>query len=82
MGLSGCHDLADIRGELAHTLPPQAGLHVNAGDAAALRTALARVITDGNLREQLATGARAAARDLPDWSRQAAAFARVLEQLW
>ncbi len=73
--------VATNAGALAHTLPPQAGLHVNAGDAAALRTALARVINDGDLREQLAAGARAAARDLPDWPRQAAAFAHVLEQM-
>jgi glycosyltransferase involved in cell wall biosynthesis len=73
--------VATNAGALAHTLPAQAGLHVNAGDAAALRTALGRVITDAALRERLAAGARAAAQDLPDWPRQASAFARVLEQL-
>lgn len=71
--------VATNAGALAHTLPPQAGLHVNPGDAPALRAALKRVIGDPELREQLAAGARAAARHLPDWPRQGAAFASVLE---
>ncbi len=71
--------VATNAGALAHTLPSQAGLHVNPGDPLALREALTRVITDATLREQLATGARAAARHLPDWPRQGAALARVLE---
>lgn len=71
--------VATNAGALAHTLPSQAGLHVNPGDALALRQALSRLIEDTALREQLAAGARAAARLLPDWPRQAAAFARVLE---
>lgn len=70
--------VATNAGALAHTLPPQAGLHVNPGDAPALREALSRVILDRALREQLALGARAAGQALPDWPRQAAAFARVL----
>ncbi|WP_439589703.1 glycosyltransferase family 4 protein [Hydrogenophaga sp.] len=71
--------VATNAGALAHTLPSQAGLHVNPGNALALREALARVIEDTPLREQLAAGARDAAARLPDWPRQAAAFARVLE---
>jgi glycosyltransferase involved in cell wall biosynthesis len=71
--------VATNAGALAHTLPSQAGLHVNPGDALALRQALSRLIEDTALREQLAAGARAAARLLPDWPRQGAAFARVLE---
>jgi glycosyltransferase involved in cell wall biosynthesis len=71
--------VATNAGALAHTLPSQAGLHVNPGDAPALREALARVIEDTALREQLAAGARDAAARLPDWPLQAAAFARVLE---
>lgn len=71
--------VATNAGALAHTLPSQAGLHVNPGDPLALREALARVITDATLRDRLAAGARAAARHLPDWPRQGAAFARVLE---
>jgi glycosyltransferase involved in cell wall biosynthesis len=68
-------------GALAHTLPPEAGLHVDPGDAPALQHALARVITDRPLRKQLAAGARAAGQRLPDWPRQAAAFSRELERV-
>lgn len=71
--------VASKAGALAHTLPTQAGLHVNPGDAISLRDALARIIEDDALRGQLAAGARDAAARLPDWPRQAAAFARVLE---
>ncbi len=73
--------VASRAGALARTLPPQAGLHVPAGDAEALRDALARVIADTALRERLAEGARVAGRELPDWPRQAAALARALEQV-
>lgn len=73
--------VATNAGALAHTLPPQAGLHVNPGDATALQQALSRIIQDAALREQLARGARAAGQDLPDWPRQAAAFARVLKAM-
>lgn len=68
-------------GALAHTLPPGAGLHVKPGDASDLQQALARMITDGPLRERLAAAARAAGQTRPDWSRQAAAFAQELEQV-
>jgi glycosyltransferase involved in cell wall biosynthesis len=73
--------VASNAGALAHTLPPQAGLHVDAGDAAALQAALARVITDVALRERLAAGARSAAQDLHSWPQQAAVFGHVLEQV-
>ncbi|WP_428300139.1 glycosyltransferase family 4 protein [Hydrogenophaga sp.] len=73
--------VATHAGALAHTLPSTAGLHVSPGDAQALQVALARVIQDTALRGRLAAGARAAARQLPDWPRQAAAFARVLERV-
>lgn len=71
--------LASDAGALAHTVPPEAGLRVPAGDAAALREALGRLIADVDLRAQLALGARAAARRLPGWDHQAARLAAVLE---
>ncbi len=66
-------------GALAQTLPPKAGLQVPAGDVRALQTALERVLSDGDRRERLAQGARAAAAALPTWPQQAARFAAVLE---
>ena len=68
-------------GALAHTLPAGAGLQVPPGDAAALREALARLISAPELRSQLAAGAQAAAQQLPDWDRQAAMLAGFLESL-
>jgi glycosyltransferase involved in cell wall biosynthesis len=73
--------LTTTAGALAHTLPAGAGLQVPPGDAAALREALARLMADPVLRDQLAVGARAAAQQLPGWDDQAAMLARVLETL-
>lgn len=73
--------LTTTAGALAHTLPSGAGLQVPPGDAAALREALARLMTDPDMRAQLAAGAQAAAQRLPGWDIQAARLARVLETL-
>lgn len=68
-------------GALAHTLPRTAGLHVPPGDVAALRDALASLITQPDERERFAAGARAAAERLPTWAQSAQRFAAVLEEL-
>lgn len=73
--------LATTAGALAHTLPPEAGLQVPAGNAAALREALCRLMAEPELRDQLSAGAQAAAQKLPGWDHQAAILARVLERV-
>jgi glycosyltransferase involved in cell wall biosynthesis len=73
--------LTTTAGALAHTLPPEAGLQVPAGNAAALREALGRLMAEPGLRDQLRAGAQAAAQKLPGWEHQAAIFSGVLERL-
>lgn len=73
--------LASRAGALADTLPQDAGLLVPPGDPAALRAALARLISDRGLRARLAAGARAAAQRLPTWGQAAARFGAVLERV-
>jgi glycosyltransferase involved in cell wall biosynthesis len=68
-------------GALAQTLPRAAGLHVPPGDVAALRGALASLITQPDERARFAAGARAAAEQLPTWAQSAGRFAAVLEAL-
>ncbi len=65
-------------GAVRETVPAAAGLIVPVDDPAALSAALARVIANSTLRATLATGARAAARRLPDWPRAARTFAAAL----
>jgi glycosyltransferase involved in cell wall biosynthesis len=71
--------VASDAGALAQTVPSEAGLQVPAGEVTPLQAALARVLSDAELRERLAAGARAAATRLPTWPMQAARFANVLE---
>jgi len=73
--------LTTTAGALAHTLPPEAGLQVPAGNAAALREALGRLMAEPELRDQLRAGAQAAAQKLPDWDHQATLLASVLERV-
>jgi glycosyltransferase involved in cell wall biosynthesis len=68
-------------GAIPDTVPPEAGLLVASGDSAALAEALRRVIGDSELRRRLASGARAAALQLPTWRQSADIFARALETL-
>lgn len=65
-------------GAIPDTVPAEAGLLVPPGDEAALAEALARVMTEPELRQQLAAGARAARRTLPDWSNVCGQFAATL----
>jgi glycosyltransferase involved in cell wall biosynthesis len=58
-----------------------AGLIVPVGDAAALAGALARVISDPQLRARLTEGARRARHRLPTWDSAAAAMAAALERV-
>ena len=68
-------------GAIPDTVPPEAGLLVDAGDIPALAHALRRVIGDAGLRQRLAGAARAAAPRLPTWRQSAEIFARALERL-
>lgn len=68
-------------GALAQTLPRTAGLHVPPGDVAALREALAVLISQPDERARFAEGAREAAKQLPTWPQAAERFAAVLEEL-
>jgi glycosyltransferase involved in cell wall biosynthesis len=68
-------------GAIPDTVPHEAGLLVDAGDAAALADALHRAIIDPGLRRRLSEAARFAARQLPTWPQSAAIFAEALEAL-
>jgi glycosyltransferase involved in cell wall biosynthesis len=65
--------IADLVGGGGVVVPP--------GDLSQLTEALARVIGDARLREQLAAGARAVRNRLPGWEDAAAAMATVLENV-
>jgi len=66
-------------GAIPDTVPADAGLLVPPGDDAALAEALARVLTDAELCQQLAAGARAARQALPDWPSACAKFSAALD---
>jgi glycosyltransferase involved in cell wall biosynthesis len=65
-------------GAIPSTVPGGAGILVPPGDARALADALHRLLAGKEEMARLREGARRAARDLPDWSRQASRF---LEEL-
>ena len=60
------------------TVPAGAGVLLPAGDAAALRQALARLMDDAPWRATLAAGARAARTQLPTWPQAVSQFAAAL----
>ncbi|HRD67801.1 MAG TPA: glycosyltransferase family 1 protein, partial [Candidatus Competibacter sp.] len=68
-------------GAIPGTVPAAAGLLVPPGDEAALAGALARVLTDLELRQQLAAGARAVRSNLPGWPSACARFAATLHEV-
>jgi glycosyltransferase involved in cell wall biosynthesis len=70
--------VAAAGGAVVDTVPPQAGLLVPPGDAAALRQALARFMGEPDLAARLRDGARAASAELPRWPATAATVAAVL----
>ncbi len=73
--------ISTTAGAIPDTVPADAGLLVPPGDAAALADALVRVLTESELRQRLAAGARAARRTLPDWPSVCAQFAATLDAL-
>jgi glycosyltransferase involved in cell wall biosynthesis len=70
--------ISTTAGAIPDTVPADAGLLVPPADTAALADALARVLTEPELRQRLAAGARAARRTLPDWPNVCAQFAATL----
>jgi glycosyltransferase involved in cell wall biosynthesis len=68
-------------GAIPDTIPHEAGILVEAGDAAGLAEALRRAIIDSALRQRLSEAALAAARHLPTWPQSARIFADALEAL-
>jgi glycosyltransferase involved in cell wall biosynthesis len=68
-------------GAIPDTVPTEAGLLVALGDVKALTAALTRVMTEPALRQQLASGARAACQSLPDWPTASAQFSQALARV-
>lgn len=68
-------------GAIPDTVPGGAGTLVPPGDVPALRAALARLLTDADLRREQAAVARSHAASLPDWSTQARAFGDAVVEL-
>jgi len=65
-------------GAVPDTVPEEAGILVDPGDADALREVLSRLIDDANLRAALGAGARRARRTLPTWTDATARFDAAL----
>lgn len=68
-------------GAVPYTVPAEVGLLVEPGDADALAVALRTLLEDGDRREAMAAAARAHARGLPGWDRQAHEFAEAVKEL-
>jgi len=66
-------------GAIPETVPAGAGVLVPPDNVEALAAALQQLIANGDARERLTAGARAAT--FPSWREQAASFARVLDNL-
>ena len=66
-------------GAIPDTVPDGAGLLVPPDDADALAGALRTLITQAEVRDRLAAGARAAAAHLPTWRQSAEIFAGAVE---
>jgi glycosyltransferase involved in cell wall biosynthesis len=68
-------------GAIPDTVPPQAGILVEPNDVDALARTLRLLIENREERAWLASGARAAAGDLPNWRDQAKLLADAIEAL-
>jgi glycosyltransferase involved in cell wall biosynthesis len=68
-------------GAIPDTVPATAGFLVPPGDEAALTEALGRLMSESELRERLASGARVVRRTLPDWPDSCTRFAAALDAL-
>ena len=68
-------------GAIPDTVPESAGLLVPPGDAAALATALRRLLTAAALRRDLAAGAARAGAMLPDWDETVRRWGEAFDRL-
>lgn len=68
-------------GAVPDVVPESAGILVPPQDSTALAEALQQLLTDTSLRQQLQTGAQAAAKHLPRWADTAAVVAELTNQL-
>lgn len=68
-------------GAVSDTVPPEAGLLVPPDDPEALADALARLLSDGNMRARLTEAARCAGARLPGWPDTARVAGEVLDGL-
>lgn len=68
-------------GAVPDTVPPEAGLLVPPDDPEALADALARLLSDGNMRARLTEAARCAGARLPGWPDTARVAGEVLDGL-
>jgi len=73
--------VSTLAGAIPDTVPLEAGLLVPAGDAQALRAALARLMDEPGLRASLAAGAQVARARLPSWAQAVSLFAETLRRL-
>jgi len=75
---SGLPIIATTGGALASTVPPEASLRVPPGDAAALKSALARWLQDSALRQRLTEKAMQHREQLAGWDQAGKRFAQAL----
>jgi glycosyltransferase involved in cell wall biosynthesis len=73
--------VATCAGAAEATVPAQAAVKVQPGDAAGLAEAIALLLREEGQRRRLAEAAYALAQDLPRWSDTAARIARVVRQV-
>ena len=78
---AGLPVLCTTGGALRHTLPPEAGIAVPAGDVPALAAALRHLLSHPEARFALRDGARRARPQLTDWVQAGRQFAVALERL-
>ncbi len=78
---AGLPVLCTTGGALRHTLPPEAGISVPAGDAPALAAALRHLLSHRDARLALRDGARRARTRLTGWGQAGYDFAAALERL-
>jgi len=77
----GLPQVSTTAGAVAEIVPPDAGLLVPPGDAAAFGDALRRLIAEPGLAARLAAGARRAAARLPDWPTAIAGWITAFDHL-
>ena len=73
--------IATSAGAIPETVPPDAGLLVPPGDAAALAEALRRMLADPGLGARLAAGSRAAGARLPGWPQAAEQWEKNVDRI-